>query len=134
MVKKSARRTRRTHTPALKAQVAVAAFREDRTLAELGQPFRAESHADRRMEATVAGARRRSLWRWRPRGRAGGPGAAARQDRPAGSGAGLSGRSAHQSWIAERKTMIDRDHHQTVTPHAEPLAISRGSVYYRRAR
>ena len=29
MVKKSARRTRRTHTPAFKAQVAVAALRED---------------------------------------------------------------------------------------------------------
>ena len=39
MVKKSARRTRRTHTPAFKAQVAVAALREDKTLAELSQQF-----------------------------------------------------------------------------------------------
>ena len=30
MVKKSARRTRRTHTPAFKAQVALAALREDK--------------------------------------------------------------------------------------------------------
>ncbi len=37
--KKSARRTRRTHTPAFKAQVAVAALREDRTLTELAQHF-----------------------------------------------------------------------------------------------
>lgn len=37
--KKSARRTRRTHTPAFKAQVALAAVREDKTLAELAKHF-----------------------------------------------------------------------------------------------
>jgi transposase len=39
MVKKSARRTRRTHTPAFKARVALAALREDKALAELCRQF-----------------------------------------------------------------------------------------------
>lgn len=40
MVKKtSARRTRRTHSPAFKAQVALAAVREDKTLAQLCEQF-----------------------------------------------------------------------------------------------
>ena len=37
--KASGRRTRRTHNPAFKAQVALAALREDKTLAELCEHF-----------------------------------------------------------------------------------------------
>jgi transposase len=39
MVKKSARRTRRTHTPAFKTRVAFAALGENKTMAELCQQF-----------------------------------------------------------------------------------------------
>jgi transposase len=39
MVRKLARRTRRTHTPAFKTRVAFAALREDKTMAELCKQF-----------------------------------------------------------------------------------------------
>ena len=39
MVKKSARRTRRTHNPTFKARVALAALREDKTMADLCKEF-----------------------------------------------------------------------------------------------
>ncbi len=42
--KASGRRTRRTHNPAFKAKVALAALREDRTLAQLCEHF--ELHAN----------------------------------------------------------------------------------------
>ena len=45
MVKRSARRTRRTHTPAFRAQVAVATWRRDKALAELVKRF--ELHPNR---------------------------------------------------------------------------------------
>ena len=39
MVKKSGRRTRRKHNPAFKARAALAALRQDRTMAELCKEF-----------------------------------------------------------------------------------------------
>ena len=39
MVKKSALRTRRTHSPAFKARVALAALRDDKTMAELCKEY-----------------------------------------------------------------------------------------------
>jgi transposase len=48
MVKKSARRTRRTHSPAFKAQVALAALREDKTIAQLCKEH--ELHATQILE------------------------------------------------------------------------------------
>ena len=39
MARKTTRRSRRTHSPVFKAKVALAALREDKTLAELAQQF-----------------------------------------------------------------------------------------------
>ena len=48
MVKKSARRTRRTYGPAFKAEVALAALSDDKTIAELCKDF--ELHASQVIE------------------------------------------------------------------------------------
>src|SRR5947209_12232334 len=55
---------------------------------------------------------------------------AARQDRRVDAGERFFRRRAHQGGIAERKTMIDREHDLSITRQAEVLQISRGSVYY----
>lgn len=54
MAKKSARRARRTHTPAFKAQVALAALREDKTLAELVKQYELHPQPDHRMAQATA--------------------------------------------------------------------------------
>ena len=86
MVKKSARRTRRTHSPAFKARVALAALRDDKTMAELCKEF--ELHASQVIEwkrQLLEGAADVFAGGAQAHGR-GGLGATARQDRPVGLG------------------------------------------------
>jgi transposase len=49
------RRTRRNHTPAFKAKVAMAALKGDKTLAELAQAFDVHGLPDHAVEGAVAG-------------------------------------------------------------------------------
>ena len=126
------RRPRRNHSPAFKAKVALAAIRGEKTLAELAEQF--DVHANQ-------------ITSWRTQlleGAAevfGGDGKAEapppidvkdtpRQDRRVDAHERFFIRRAHQGGIAERKTMIDRQHPLPVRKQAAALGISRGSVYY----
>ncbi|MBL9058416.1 MAG: IS3 family transposase [Mangrovicoccus sp.] len=127
------RRPRRNHSPAFKAKVALAAIRGEKTLAELAEQF--DVHPNQ-------------ITQWRSQlleGASGVFGAVAPVDAaPAVDVKSLHAkigeltlengffvRRARQGGsVAERKTMIDRDHGLSISRQAKTLGISRGSVYY----
>jgi putative transposase len=124
------KRPRRNHTPAVKAKVALAAVKGDKTLAELAQQF--DIHPNQ-------------ITQWKAQlldGAAGVFGSEARGER-AGPAADLTVLHAKigeltlendflagQGGFAERKAMIDRSHDLPITRQAKVLNVSRGSVYY----
>ncbi|OWT58242.1 IS3 family transposase [Candidimonas nitroreducens] len=127
------KRTRRTHSAAFKAKVALAAVKGDRTLAELAQQF--DVHPNQITE-----------WKRQLQERAtdvfGSAGTAASEPPVdlkvlhAKIGQltlenGFFRGRAHQGGMAERKAMIDRTHTLPVSRQAQRLGMARSSVSYR---
>ncbi|MHB1701834.1 MAG: IS3 family transposase [Acidobacteriaceae bacterium] len=126
------KRTRRNHSPAFKAKVALAAMKDDKTIAEIAQ--QCEVHPTQ-----VSEWRRQLLDRVAEVfGTGTAPTAAPVVDMRAlhakiGQQAleiGFFKRRAHQGGTAERKQMIDRDHKLPVKRQAQLLDVSRGTAYY----
>ncbi|MFN0305915.1 MAG: IS3 family transposase [Burkholderiales bacterium] len=126
------KRTRRNHSAALKAKVALAAVKSDKTVAEIAQQY--EVHPTQVVD-----------WRRQLLDRAADVfgGASTPSQPPVDLKAlhakigqlalenGFFRRRAHQGGTAERKKMIDRTHKLPVKRQAELVGISRGTVYYR---
>ncbi|MCQ0034545.1 IS3 family transposase [Burkholderia glumae] len=127
------KRTRRTHSAAFKAKVALAAVKGERTLAELAQQY--DVHPNQITE-----------WKRQLQERAAdvfGTAGAAPSEPPVDLRTlhakigqltlenGFFRKHAHQGGIAERKEMIDRKHALPIAQQARLVGVARSSVYYR---
>ncbi|WP_443083638.1 IS3 family transposase [Variovorax sp. WDL1] len=125
------RRPRRNHSAAFKAKVAIEALADGKTIAEVAQKH--DVHPNQVTE-----------WRRQLLERAAGVfGGTAAPEAPAVDLKALHAKigqltlendflegRAHQSGIAERKAMIDRDGELSIKRQAQLLGISRGTAYY----
>ncbi|MCB1537330.1 MAG: IS3 family transposase [Rhodoblastus sp.] len=125
------KRSRRTHSPAFKAKVALAAVKGDKTLAELAQQF--DVHPNQ-------------ITTWKNHLLEGAAGVFGHDKESAEAPVDLKSlhakigelalengffvRRAHKSGVVERKKMIDRDHDLSIVRQAKVLNLARSTVYY----
>ncbi|WP_432806825.1 IS3 family transposase [Methylocystis echinoides] len=127
------KRSRRTHSPAFKAKVALAAIKGEKTLAELAQQF--DVHPNQ-------------ITTWKSQLLEGAAGVFGQEKAESKEAAvdlkalhakigelalenGFFVRRAQQGRPAERKAMIDRSHDLPIARQAKALGVARSSVYYR---
>jgi putative transposase len=124
------RRKRRNHSPELKAKVAIAALKGDKTLAELAQQF--DVHPTQITDWKMQLLERSAVVFGESAGqgvRAGCPDDAG-EDWSADTGERFFRKGAHQGGPAERKKMIDRTHKLPVVRQCEILELARSTAYY----
>nr|WP_281805773.1 IS3 family transposase [Methylocystis echinoides] len=127
------KRSRRTHSPAFKAKVALAAIKGEKTLAELAQQF--DVHPNQ-------------ITTWKSQLLEGAAGVFGQEKAESKEAAvdlkalhakigelalenDFLFRRAQQGRPAERKAMIDRSHDLPIARQAKALGVARSSVYYR---
>nr|ART40260.1 K399 [uncultured bacterium] len=112
--------------------MALVALKGEKTLAELAQQYDVHPNQITQWKSQLLERAAHGLW-----SRTGASRADARsegvacQDRGIDVGERFFSRCPRQSWPAERKAMIDRDHPLPVTRRAKALSLSRSTVYYR---
>ena len=124
------KRTRRNHSPAFKAKVALEALREQESVAEIARRYG--------LHANVVANWKRQLARERPAGvragrvprrsRAGER--AAEEDRGADGRAGFFSERARTAPMRARRGLIGPDERTSIRRQCELLGVSRSSVYY----
>ncbi len=127
------KRTRRNHGSALKAKVALAAIKDEKTVVEPAQQFDVNPSQIKQWKVQLLEG---AAGVFRGEGKV--PPAtavdltlSACQDRATDPGERFFVQSARQGRsVGERKAMIDRNHDLPVSRQAAALGISRGSVYY----
>jgi putative transposase len=121
--------TRRNHSPAFKAKVALAAIKSERTIAQLADQFDIHvSQITAWKDQLQAGAV--DVFATFGNGKSPTPEVDIKSLHAKIGELTLFRKCAQQGGFAERKTMIDREHDLPLTKQAKTLNISRRSLYY----